>query len=55
MNHLIWNDLVLNAKISALLAKPLLKGFDETWGAGRNVLCSRDILRITWNWKCHFG
>lgn len=45
-----WERVVRFIKISAYLAKALLKGFNQTWEA-RNILCRRDKLKITWNYK----
>lgn len=61
VKYLTWNDLIMFAKVvlgrvvkyvktSTFLAKALLEGFDQIWGA-RSVPCRRVNMEITWNWK----
>ena len=61
VKHRIWDELIIytkatwervikHIKISSFSAVAMLQGSDQTWGA-RNVLCRKNNLHITWNWK----
>lgn len=61
VKHKIWDELIIYAqgawkrvleqsKISRTSVATLVQGFDRSWGA-RQVLCRRQDLHITWNWK----